>query len=109
VARSPSAHARALARPVLVHAADNDADVHIAENRVLRDSMRAAGMVARGLYRYREWHDPPGGHAFGVLATREGRESWAETVAFLDRHVARPRPDSRRARRAARSAAPAGG
>jgi dipeptidyl aminopeptidase/acylaminoacyl peptidase len=91
VARSPSAHARALARPVLVHAADNDADVHIAENRVLRDSMRAAGMVSRGLYRYREWHDPPGGHAFGVLATPEGRASWAETVAFLDRHVARPR------------------
>ena len=85
--RSPSTHARALARPVLVHAADNDQDVHIAENRVLRDSMRAAGMEARGLYRYREWHDPPGGHAFGVLDTREGRASWAETVAFLDRHV----------------------
>ena len=98
VARSPSAHARALARPVLVHAADNDTDVHIAENRVLRDSMRAAGMVARGLYRYREWHDPPGGHAFGLLATPEGRESWAETVAFLDRHVARRRPVSERAR-----------
>ena len=87
VERSPSTHARALRRPVLVHAADNDEDVHIAENRVLRDSMRAAGMEARGLYRYREWHDPPGGHAFGVLDTREGRASWAETVAFLDRHV----------------------
>lgn len=92
VERSPSAHARALRRPVLVHAADNDADVHIGENRVLRDSMRAAGMAARGLYTYREWHDPPGGHAFGVLDTPEGRESWAETVAFLDRHVARRRP-----------------
>jgi dipeptidyl aminopeptidase/acylaminoacyl peptidase len=87
IARSPSTHARALERPVLVHAADNDEDVHIAENRVLRDSMRAAGKEARGLYRYREWHDPPGGHAFGVLDTREGRASWAETVAFLDRHV----------------------
>jgi dipeptidyl aminopeptidase/acylaminoacyl peptidase len=87
VERSPSTHARALRRPVLVHVADNDEDVHIAENRVLRDSMRAAGMEARGLYRYREWHDPPGGHAFGVLDTREGRASWAETVAFLDRHV----------------------
>jgi dipeptidyl aminopeptidase/acylaminoacyl peptidase len=91
VERSPSAHARALARPVLVHAADNDEDVHIAENRALRDSMRAAGMDARGLYTYREWHDPPGGHAFGVLDTPEGRESWAETLAFLDRHVARRR------------------
>jgi dipeptidyl aminopeptidase/acylaminoacyl peptidase len=91
VQRSPSAHARALRRPVLVHAADNDEDVHIAENRVLRDSMRAAGMTARGLYTYREWHDPPGGHAFGVLDTPEGRASWAATLAFLDRHVARAR------------------
>jgi len=92
VERSPSAHARALARPVLVHVADNDDNVHIAENRVLRDSMRAAGKEARGLFTYREWHDPPGGHSFGLLDTPEGRESWAETLAFLDRHVARPSP-----------------
>ena len=107
VARSPSTHARALARPVLVHAADNDDNVHIAENRVLRDSMRAAGKEASGLYTYREWHDPPGGHAFGLLDTPEGRESWAETLAFLDRHVARPAPRERtRDRRAAAAAAP---
>ena len=108
VARSPSAHARALVRPVLVHAADNDADVHIAENRVLRDSMRAAGKEARGLYTYREWHDPPGGHSFGLLDTPEGRESWAETVAFLDRFVARPSRPSRSGERPAARAAAAG-
>ena len=106
VARSPSAHARALARPVLVHAADNDDNVHIVENRVLRDSMRAAGKEASGLYTYREWHDPPGGHSFGLLDTPEGRESWAETLAFLDRHVAGPaRRERTRAGRATGAAA----
>ena len=88
IERSPSSHARSLRRPVLVHAADNDQDVFIVENRILRDSMVAAGKDTAGLYTYREWHDPPGGHSFGVLDTREGRESWRETVAFLARHLA---------------------
>jgi dipeptidyl aminopeptidase/acylaminoacyl peptidase len=90
--RSPSAHARALRTPVLVHAADNDADVLITENHILRDSMAAAGKDTAALYTYREWHDPPGGHAFGVLDTPEGRESWAETLAFLARHLAPATP-----------------
>jgi dipeptidyl aminopeptidase/acylaminoacyl peptidase len=87
IERSPSSHARALRRPVLVHAADNDQDVFIVENRILRDSMVAAGKDTAGLYTYREWHDPPGGHSFGVLDTPEGRESWRETLAFLSRHL----------------------
>jgi dipeptidyl aminopeptidase/acylaminoacyl peptidase len=91
VERSPTAHARALRTPVLVHAADNDDDVLIAENRALRDSMAAAGKIAAGLYRYREWHDPPGGHSFGVLIdTPAGRESWDETLRFLEERVGRP-------------------
>jgi dipeptidyl aminopeptidase/acylaminoacyl peptidase len=89
VARSPSAHARALRTPTLVHAADNDDDVFIAENRILRDSMRAAGKDTAGVYTYREFHAPPGGHSFGVLLdTPAGRASWKETVAFLERHLA---------------------
>ncbi|MFL5575078.1 MAG: alpha/beta hydrolase family protein [Gemmatimonadaceae bacterium] len=88
VLRSPSAHARELRTPVLVHAADNDSDVFIAENHTLRDSMLAAGKDRAGLYTYREWHAPPGGHSFGVLDTPEGRASWAETLAFLARHLA---------------------
>ncbi|MFN2564524.1 MAG: alpha/beta hydrolase family protein, partial [Gemmatimonadaceae bacterium] len=87
IERSPSSHARALRRPVLVHAADNDQDVFIVENRILRDSMVAAGKDTAGLYTYREWHNPPGGHSFGALDTPEGRESWRETVAFLARHL----------------------
>lgn len=87
VRRSPLAHARALRRPVLVHAADNDDDVFIIENRNLRDSMAVAGMIERGLYNYREWHAPPGGHSFSRMPTPEGRESWRETVAFLARHL----------------------
>ena len=93
VERSPSSHARSLRRPVLVHAADNDDDVFIIENRILRDSMVAAGKDTAGLYTYREWSDPPGGHSFGVLDTPEGRESWRETLAFLARHLA---PSTRR-------------
>jgi len=88
VERSPSAHARKLRTPVLVHTADNDEDVFIVENHILRDSMVAAGKDTAGLYTYREWHDPPGGHSFGLLDTPEGRESWAETVAFLAKHLA---------------------
>jgi dipeptidyl aminopeptidase/acylaminoacyl peptidase len=88
IARSPIAHARALRRPVLVHTADNDEDVFIIENRNLRDSMLVAGMVDNGLYTYREWRNPPGGHAFSRLDTPQGRESWRATAEFLERHLA---------------------
>ena len=85
---------RELVTPVLVHVADNDEDVLIAENHILRDSMVAAGKIASGLYTYREFHDPPGGHSFGVLLdTPAGRESWTETLAFLARQLA-PEHDS---------------
>ncbi len=87
VRRSPSSHARSLRVPVLVHAADNDDDVFIEENRNLRDSMVAAGKDREGLYTYREWHNPPGGHAFSRIQTREGMESWTESVAFLRRYL----------------------
>jgi dienelactone hydrolase len=87
VDRSPVAHARELKTPLLVHAADNDDDVFIEENHNLRDSMVAAGMDKRGLYTYREWHNPPGGHGFSRVDTPQGRESWTETVAFLERYL----------------------
>ena len=87
IARSPLAHARALRRPVLVHAADNDEDVFIIENRNLRDSMQVAGMIDNGLFTYREWHAPPGGHSFSRMDSPEGRESWMETLVFLARHL----------------------
>jgi dipeptidyl aminopeptidase/acylaminoacyl peptidase len=87
IQRSPIAHARELRTPLLVHAADNDQDVFIVENRALRDSMVAAGMQARGLYTYREWHNPPGGHEFTRVDTPQARESWRETVGFLDKYL----------------------
>jgi dipeptidyl aminopeptidase/acylaminoacyl peptidase len=106
VERSPSAHARKLVTPVLVHTADNDDDVFIVENHILRDSMVAAGKDAAGLYTYREWHAPPGGHSFGLLDTPEGRESWAETLAFLADHL---RPAAAVARRGAKAGASTAG
>jgi dipeptidyl aminopeptidase/acylaminoacyl peptidase len=82
--RSPMTHARELKVPLLVHAADNDQDVFIPENHNLRDSMHVAGKDSAGLYTYKEWHNPPGGHEFSRVETKQGRESWSESVAFLD-------------------------
>ncbi|MDQ2767635.1 MAG: alpha/beta fold hydrolase [Gemmatimonadota bacterium] len=84
LARSPVTHARELKVPLLVHAADNDDDVFIIENHNLRDSMVVAGKDTAGLYTYREWHNPPGGHQFSRVDTQQARESWTETLAFLD-------------------------
>ncbi len=81
--RSPITHARELKVPLLVHAADNDRDVFIQENYHLRDSIVVAGKDTAGLYSYREWHDPPGGHEFSRVDTRQAQESWTETLAFL--------------------------
>jgi dipeptidyl aminopeptidase/acylaminoacyl peptidase len=83
IERSPIAHARKLRTPLLVHAATNDDDVLIIENRNLRDSMVVAGKDREGLFFYREWVDPPGGHAFNRIDTPEARESWNATLAFL--------------------------
>ena len=91
--RSPIAHVRSLSVPVLVHAADNDDDVFIAENRNMRDSMVAAGMDKRGLYTYREWTAPPGGHAFSRIQSAQARESWRESLEFLKRHLRGRRGD----------------
>ncbi|HUQ21349.1 MAG TPA: prolyl oligopeptidase family serine peptidase [Gemmatimonadaceae bacterium] len=87
IARSPIAHVRELKTPLLVHAASNDDDVFIIENRNLRDSMVAAGKERAGLYRYREFADPPGGHGFNRIQTREAKESWDETLSFLRKYL----------------------
>ncbi|HVD61591.1 MAG TPA: prolyl oligopeptidase family serine peptidase [Gemmatimonadaceae bacterium] len=87
IARSPVAHVRELKTPLLVHAASNDDDVFIIENRNLRDSMVAAGKDRAGLYRYREFADPPGGHGFNRIQTKEAKESLDETLAFLRKYL----------------------
>jgi hypothetical protein len=61
--------------------------VFIIENHNLRDSMVAAGKDRAGLYHYREWADPPGGHEFNRVDTKEARESWNETLSFLRRYL----------------------
>ncbi len=87
IERSPIAHVRELRTPLLVHATDNDQDVFIQENHNLRDSMVVAGKDKEGLYSYREWHNPPGGHEFTRVDTPQMRESWTESVAFLNRYL----------------------
>ena len=71
--RSPITHARELKVPLLVHAADNDSDVFITENRHLRDSMVVAGKDTRGplhlsgVARSPGWASVfPGGHQTGA-------------------------------------------
>jgi len=85
--RSPITHARELKTPLLVHAADNDEDVFIVENHNLRDSMVVAGMDTKGLYHYREWHNPPGGHEFSRVDSPQAKESWTESMEFLDKYL----------------------
>ena len=94
IERSPIVHARELEIPLLVHVASNDQDVFIVENHNLRDSMVAAGKDRAGLYQYKEWTDPPGGHSFNRIQTREGKESWDETLAFLRKYLS-PRRTTR--------------
>ncbi len=91
IQRSPITHVRELKTPLLVHAATNDEDVFIIENHNLRDSMIVAGKDRAGLYYYREWIDPPGGHEFNRLDTPEGQESWNATLAFLRSYLSPPR------------------
>jgi hypothetical protein len=69
--------------------ADNDEDVFIVENHNLRDSMRVAGMEREGLYTYHEWHNPPGGHGFSLVASPQGRETLAMTLDFLKKYLDR--------------------
>lgn len=87
IQRSPIAHVRELKTPVLVHTAGNDRDVFIIENHNLRDSMVAAGKDREGLYHYREWPAPPGGHEFARYETVEAYESWRETLSFLAKYL----------------------
>jgi hypothetical protein len=60
------------------------------------------GKDTAGLYTYREWHDPPGGHSFGLLDTPQGQESWTETLAFLAKYLTPDAPSANRALRGAR-------
>jgi dipeptidyl aminopeptidase/acylaminoacyl peptidase len=87
IQRSPIAHVRKLRTPLLVQAASNDDDVFIIENHNLRDSMRVAGMERSGLYTYKEWSSPPGGHGFNRIESKQGKEAWEETLAFLARYL----------------------
>ena len=62
----------------------------IIENHNLRDSMVVAGMDKAGLYHYREWHNPPGGHEFSRVDSPQAKESWDESMAFLDKYLKGP-------------------
>jgi dipeptidyl aminopeptidase/acylaminoacyl peptidase len=81
--RSPFAHAAKLDTPLLIHGATNDEDVNVLEVEHLIDSLKAAGKK----FDYRIYEDAPGGHYFNRIDTSLARESRAEILAFLARHL----------------------
>jgi dipeptidyl aminopeptidase/acylaminoacyl peptidase len=94
--RSPLFHVDRLQIPLLVHVADNDADVEIDESMPLVTALRErkAGLADVKIYRA-----PLGGHLFDrrVVAparepenTPEQRDSWTRVWRFLDNNLQPP-------------------
>jgi dipeptidyl aminopeptidase/acylaminoacyl peptidase len=81
--RSPYAHAARLETPLLIHTTTNDEDVNVLEVEHLIDSLKAAGKK----FEYRIYDSAPGGHYFNRIDTPLARESRAEVLAFLARHL----------------------
>lgn len=90
IARSPIYHVHKIDVPVLVHLADNDADVNIEEAEVLVHTLRS---LKPDLAETMIYNDPPGGHEFGrqadpvtleAIVSPQSRDSWNRIWAFLE-------------------------
>jgi len=81
--RSPAHQAHRLQTPLLIHAATNDQDVHIHEIQHLIDALKAHGKK----FEYEIYQDPPGGHSFNRINTKQAADSWAKIKAFLARYL----------------------
>lgn len=81
--RSPYYQAAKLQTPLLIHAADNDDDVNIIETQHLIDALKAAGKK----FEYEIYKNPPGGHMFNRVQTRQAADSWQKIMAFLGRYL----------------------
>jgi dipeptidyl aminopeptidase/acylaminoacyl peptidase len=77
--RSPVAHAKELATPLLIHANTNDEDVHYVEVEHLIQALQAEGKK----FEYKVYQDAPGGHYFNRIDTKAAKESRAEIWKFL--------------------------
>jgi dipeptidyl aminopeptidase/acylaminoacyl peptidase len=77
--RSPVAHAKDLATPLLIHTNTNDEDVNYVEVEHLIQALKAEGKK----FEYKVYQDAPGGHYFNRIDTRAARESRAEIWRFL--------------------------
>jgi dipeptidyl aminopeptidase/acylaminoacyl peptidase len=90
IERSPYYHVNKLQVPLLVHVATNDEDVNFVECEMLVDALRAKKPQ---LAETKIYQDPLSGHSFSRrvdqrtlqrLDTREQRDSWNRTWAFLE-------------------------
>lgn len=81
--RSPLYQVEKLRTPLLIHAADNDDDVHIIENERLIEALKKAGKQ----FEYKIYHNPPGGHSFNRVDSPQSRDSWKMITEFLERHL----------------------
>ena len=91
--RSPLFHVDKLRIPLLVHMADNDADVNIEEGMQLIDALAARKPA---LAETKVYASPFGGHLFDRLVnsstwapqnTPDQRDSWSRVWTFLKRHL----------------------
>jgi dipeptidyl aminopeptidase/acylaminoacyl peptidase len=95
-ARSPLFQVDRLQIPLLVHVADNDADVDIDEAMQLVDALRARKSNLADVKVYRQ---PPGGHLFDRQVsprtlqpenTPAQKDSWERVWSFFDNHLHPP-------------------
>jgi dipeptidyl aminopeptidase/acylaminoacyl peptidase len=88
--RSPITYAERLETPLLIHSNTNDEDVNVIEVQRFVAALKAAGKK----FEFKIYEDAPGGHEFGRLDTKLGKESRRDIYRFLARYLKPERPIS---------------
>lgn len=86
--RSPVTYADNLITPLLIHGNTNDEQVSVIQQQELITALKAAGKK----FEYKIYEDAPGGHEFGRLDTKIGKESRHDLYVFLARYLKPERP-----------------
>ena len=86
--RSPSAYAKNLTKPLLIHTNTNDNDVYVEEVLLMIDSLKAHNKV----FEYKVFEDFPGGHGFDRIDNRGSTEIRFSIHKYLERYLSPPKP-----------------